>query len=260
MDHFQECMDQQSERIDDIDKKLDGLDETTHSIDTEIKENFSNFRISFRRVIEEQRDLGEGMDEFKASVAELKAIEEKKLQFLATNKTDNALALTTGAVPVPVPSMDTGPTPGAVAAPAPVSNPDKTTTLLDRESSGQIHPTTSFNPHLPTTTVLSSSQLPPNNELPQDPLPPADTSSVLPPEHLSPNANDPDVDHLSPESATGKGKRSQGKTPTVGDRRSPRLRANSRAPSPANEGTLKQKRATEEENGGDPKRRKVMPS
>lgn len=305
MVNFQESMDQQTERIDYIDKKVNHIDKKFNNIDKKfydigetlqerlgnvdeaneemegmIKENLENFqriRGAIVILVEEQRIFAKSMEEFKESVLNLQAIEERKVQELKKRwelVNENRVE----------PDLNTGPSPGAVASAgagaAPVSNTEQeaspnltmttptplnsqdddqqTTMLLERESSAHIHPTPSFNP-LPPTTVVPSSDLPPNNPLPHNPLPPADSSSVSP-EHLSPIPNDPVVDRLSPESATGKGKRNQGKTPTVGDRRSPRIRANSRAPSPTNEGLLKQKRGTEEANGGDSKRRKVMPS
>jgi hypothetical protein len=155
--------------------------------------------------------------------------------------------------PGPGPATESSPH-VTVTTPTPINSQDdvqETTTLLKSDTAdttGPIPPTSSSNPIPPP-----SSTNPPRHDSP----PPAGTSDVLP-AVLPTMPIDPVKDHLLPENAPGKAKRGRGRTPAVvGDRRSPRIHANSRTASPLNEG---QKRASVEEDGGDSKRRKVVPS
>ena len=88
------------------------------------------------------------------------------------------------------------------------------------------------------------------------------TMTILPSNHLSPPTNiTPSVDHISSPPSDGanpKAKRHQGHTPTIGEQRSPRIRDISCAPTPAIDITTK--RRSEDEEGGDPKHCKLLPS
>ena len=88
------------------------------------------------------------------------------------------------------------------------------------------------------------------------------TTTILPSNHLSPPTNiTPSIDHISSppsDGANSKAKHHRGHTPTIGERRSPRIRDISHAPTPAMDITTKHR--SEDEEGGDPKRRKLLPS
>jgi hypothetical protein len=176
-------------------------------------------------------------------------------------------------VPVPVPNSNTvtgpstaipvvsttarEPSPNVtMTTPTPINSQDdaQETTSLVGCAGGPTSPNPL--PHSPNVEGSSVQPVLPSSNNPLSDLPPAsEPSTHLPPDDLS---NDRTVDHLSPEDAIGKGKRSRGKPATTRDRRSPRIRGNSSAPSPPNEGGSK--RSPDEDKGGDPKRRKVVPT
>ena len=88
------------------------------------------------------------------------------------------------------------------------------------------------------------------------------TTTILPSNHLSPPTNiTPSIDHISSlpsDGANPKAKRHCGHTPTIGEWKSPRIRDISHAPTPAMDITTKHR--SEDEEGGDPKHRKLLPS
>jgi hypothetical protein len=159
---------------------------------------------------------------------------------------------------------------GTGTGPEPVAESIVTVTTLTPINSQDDAQATTAPPTSPTATTILPTASPPATAIspPMSPL----TTTILPPTSPSTElstippslivdasvTDDPVGDRLSPGNTAEKGKRGRGKPPNVGDRRSPRLRGNSRAPSPGKDGTSK--RLTEEDIGGDPKRRKVVPS
>jgi hypothetical protein len=120
-----------------------------------------------------------------------------------------------------------------------------------------------------TTTLLTSTggqALPPTSDDPVqvETSPTAETAPVHSPPPTKPVTEEepPKTVHLSPpatveeEIAKGNRKRQRTPNPNIGDRRSPRLKGNSRAPSPA----VRTKRPAEDDEGGNTKRVKVKPS
>ena len=164
----------------------------------------------------------------------------------------------------------------------PVSPDITMTTATPKNSQDDAQETTTIvpsPPDLPPPTVAATGVSPPSEQgeepiVPTPPhpraiagpdrlQPPVNPHSGLPPPPTVTVTNLPPTTvaatGVSPPSKQGentKGKRSRGRTPNIGDRRSPRLVGTSRAPSPAPDIPSKRPSEIGDGDGGDPKRQK----